>query len=318
MVRQVLTFARGFEGEKMMVQPEHLIDEMEKLATQSFPKNIELKTELPRGLNPILGDPTQIHQVLLNLCVNSRDAMPNGGIVRITAENIEIDKSYVSMNPEAKPGPHVLLKVIDNGSGMPPEVVERIFDPFFTTKEPGKGTGLGLSTLHAIVKGHGGFVQVHSEPGKGTDFQIYLPSVPMTAGEQIEDKQTVIPKGSGELVLVVDDEGLIREITRESLEEHGYRALIACDGTEALALFVEHKQDISVVIVDMMMPYMDGAATIRAMEKLCPSVKMVAVSGSVDKAKVAESASRRPIKFLPKPFTSEKLLTTLHSILHEN
>jgi CheY-like chemotaxis protein len=289
---------------------------MQTFAVQSFPKNVELRTQLPKDLWNIHGDPTQIHQVLLNLCVNARDAMPNGGIVTIAGENAILDRNYAAMNPEAKPGPYIVLKVKDTGTGIPPEVVDRIFEPFFTTKEVGKGTGIGLSTLHAIVKGHGGFVTVQTEVGKGTEFAVYLPAVEARTTEGANQAQETIPLGSGELVLVAEDEPVIREITKDSLERHGYRTVVANDGIEALAQYLQHKDEVKLVMLDMIMPYMDGPSTIRALEKMNPDVKVLAVSGSAEKIQAAEAASRKPIRFLPKPYTTDKLLRTLDEVLH--
>lgn len=317
LVKQVLTFARGFEGQRKLMAVSHIVKEMQTFAAQSFPKSIELRTNLAKELWSIHGDPTQVHQVLLNLCVNARDAMPNGGIVSVSAENITLDRNYAAMNPESKPGPYVVLKVKDTGTGIPADVLERIFEPFFTTKEVGKGTGIGLSTLHAIVKGHGGFVTVQTEVGKGTEFAAYLPaaeSAPVDAGEQ---QLIQIPDGMGELVLIAEDEPFIRDITKDSLEFHGYKTVIANDGIEALSLYLQHRENVRIVLLDMIMPYMDGPSTIRALEKINPDVKLIAVSGSTEKFKAAEAASRRPLRFLPKPYTTDKLLRTLNEVLHE-
>ena len=317
LVRQVLTFARGFEGVRTLMALSHLVNEMQTFALQSFPKSVELRTNMPKNLWTIRGDPTQIHQVLLNLCVNARDAMPNGGLVTISAENTMLDRNYAAMNPLAKPGPHVLLRVKDTGTGIPAEVVDRIFEPFFTTKEVGRGTGIGLSALHSIVKGHGGFVTVHTELGKGTEFDVYLPAVESTVVDAIEQEESVVREGSGQLVLVADDEPLIREITKDSLERHGYKTIMANDGIEALSLYLQHRDDVKLVVLDMIMPYMDGPSTIRALEKLNPQIKLIAVSGSMEKMKSAEAASGRPIRFLPKPYTTDKLLRTMDEALRE-
>ncbi len=317
LVKQVLTFARGFEGERTLMSLSHIVKEMQTFAMQSFPKTVELKTYLNKSLWNIHGDPTQVHQVLLNLCVNARDAMPNGGTVSISADNTTLDRNYAAMNPEAKPGPYVVLKVKDTGTGIPAEVLDRIFEPFFTTKEVGKGTGIGLSTLHAIVKGHSGFVTVQTEMGKGTEFSVYLPALESTSAEAAEQQEVAVPEGDGQLVLVAEDEPIIREITKDSLERHGYRTVVANDGIEALSLYLQHKEDIKLVVLDMIMPYMDGPSTIRALEKMDPNVKLIAVSGSTEKFKAAEAASRKPLRFLPKPYTTDKLLRTLDEVLHQ-
>ncbi len=317
LVKQVLTFARGFEGVRSLMALSHIIKEMQMFAMQSFPKNVELRVNVPKNLWSIQGDPTQLHQVLLNLCVNARDAMPNGGTITISAENTTLDRNYAAMNLEAKPGPYIILRVKDTGTGIPPAALDRIFEPFFTTKEVGKGTGIGLSTLHAIVKGHSGFVTVQTEMGKGTEFAVHLPAVESSAAENAEAQERKIPHGSGELVLIAEDEQMILDITKDSLERHGYRTVVASDGVEALSMFLQHRDDVKLVLLDMIMPYMDGPSAIRALEKLNPDVKFVAVSGSSEKFKAAEAASRKPMRFLPKPYTTDKLLLTLNEVLHE-
>jgi CheY-like chemotaxis protein len=264
----------------------------------------------------VLADPTQVDQVLMNLMVNARDAMPGGGKLTIKAANITIDENYARMNLEAKPGRFVVITIADNGVGIPPHIINKIFEPFFTTKELSKGTGLGLSTALGIVKGHGGFINVYSEPGRGTQFKIYLPAAEtpfMTPPESFGS----LPLGDGELILVVDDEIAIREITKGTLEAHGYRAITAADGTEAIALYAQHKDDIRLVLTDLMMPFMDGPVTIRALHKLNPHVKIIASSGLAENVKMAEfNGGVRA--FLPKPYTAEKLLTTLKELLNED
>jgi CheY-like chemotaxis protein len=200
--------------------------------------------------------------------------------------------------------------------GIPPAVINRIFEPFFTTKEHGKGTGLGLSTAMGIVKGHAGFINVYSELDKGTQFKIYLPAVDTPFSTGNADSFGAMSYGDGELILVVDDEIAIREITKGTLEAYGYRALTASDGTEAVAIYAQHKDDIKIVLTDVMMPYMDGPLTIRALKKLNPQVKIIASSGLPENMKLGEvNGSVR--RFLPKPYTAEKLLTTLREVLSE-
>ncbi len=318
MVKQVLTFARGVEGERIILQPAHLLKEMAKIAEQSFPKSVDLVVSYRPGLFTVTGDATQLHQVLMNLCVNARDAMPHGGTIKLTAENLELDRNYAAMNPEARPGPYVLLRVQDSGSGMPPEVLEKIFEPFFTTKEVGKGTGLGLSTVMAIVRSHNGFIRVESEPGKGTEFKIYIPANVNDPGAGRPADTHEMVGGNGELVLVVDDERVIREITRASLEDHGYKVVDAEDGTGALVQYASHAGEIQVVILDMIMPYLDGPATIRALLKMDPDVRIIGVSGLSESVTAAEKVARKPIPFLPKPYTTEQLLETIDQVLHHH
>jgi PAS domain S-box-containing protein len=317
MVKQVLSFARGIEGERVVLQPKHLIKEIIKILRETLPKSIEISFSMQDDLWPIAGDATQLHQVLMNLCVNARDAMPHGGKLVVRSENLHLDENYARMHLEAKPGRFVAIAVSDTGSGIAPEIINKIFDPFFTTKEPGKGTGLGLSTVLGIVKGHGGFVNVYSEVGKGTQFKIHLPAIESKARQQTELAQLDIPVGHGEWILVVDDEAAIREITKGTLESFGYYALTASDGTEAVAQFAQHRDKIRVVLTDMMMPYMDGPATIRALQKIAPGVRIIATSGLAANGKVAQAASAGVTKFLSKPYTADKLLKAIAEIINQ-
>jgi len=315
MVRQVLSFARGVEGERVAVQPKHLIKEIIKILRETLPKSIEINFNVPNDLWIISADATQMHQVLMNLCVNARDAMPEGGSISIKAENVFVDENYARMHIEAKPGRFVLITVSDTGPGMPPEVQSRIFEPFFTTKEMTKGTGLGLSTALTIVKSHGGFINVYSEQHKGSQFTIYLPALDMPGSVEPAALQTDLPLGHGELILVVDDEESIREITRGTLETFGYTVLTASDGTEALALYADKKNEIAVVLTDMVMPFMDGPATIRALQRMNPNVRIIAASGLGAGQRAGEGALEGVSVFLPKPYTAEKLLKTLAQVL---
>jgi len=317
MANQVLAFARGVEGERVMLEPRHLIKEIEKIARETFPRSIEIQTKIARGVGTVFGNATQLHQVLLNLCLNARDAMPNGGMLKIIAENVTLDENYARMYPEAKPGSFVLITVSDTGTGIPPEFISRVFEPFFTTKKRGEGTGLGLSTVAGIVKSHNGFVNVYSEVGKGSKFRVYIPAM-LTAEQHLEEAKLELPTGSGELILMIDDEAAIREVTKSTLEAHGYNVLTAADGTEALILYAKQGDKIEVVLTDMMMPYMDGAATIRALEKMNPRVKIIASSGITANGHAAEITGSRKRAFISKPYTAEKLLRTLHDVLKRN
>jgi two-component system, cell cycle sensor histidine kinase and response regulator CckA len=318
LVSQVLSFARGVEGERISIQLKHLIKDLVKVLNNTLPKSINVKFKIDPDLWIISADPTQIHQVLMNLCINARDAMPLGGTLEITAENIELDESYAQMQSGAHVGRYVLLNVRDTGTGMPPEISSRIFDPFFTTKEIGKGTGLGLATALSIVQSHEGFINVYSEVAKGTKFSVYLPASESASAAAEKAPSLPYPKGNGELVLVVDDEENIRQITRGTLEKFGYRVLTADDGTEALGIYAENKDDISLVLTDMAMPHMDGLATIRVLKKLNPNLKIIAASGLSSTEQLSEVASLGVNTFLTKPFTAEKLLTTISEILKRN
>jgi PAS domain S-box-containing protein len=316
LIKQVLSFARGVEGERMTLQVGHLIAEIQKIAKETFPKSIEIYTDIPMmELWPVSGDATQVHQVLMNLCVNARDAMPDGGILSISAENLLIDENYARMNIDAKIGPYIVITIADTGIGIPPERLERIFEPFFTTKELGKGTGLGLSTVLAIIKSHGGFINVSSEVGRGTQFKVYFPATNTTTTKAENKERYELPRGDGEWILVVDDEPAIREVTKTSLEAYNYRVLTANDGIEAIALYAQHRAEISVVLIDMMMPTMDGPTTIRALQKMNPQVKVVAVSGLVSSHKLPAIAGSVVKRFLSKPYTAEDLLKSIHELL---
>lgn len=313
LIRQVLTFARGVEGERVNVQLRHLIKDLINVLGETLPKTIAVKYDIEPELNLVSCDPTQIHQVLMNLAVNARDAMISGGSLTIKARNTLIDENYARMNIEAKPGNYVLLTVEDTGEGMPKDVQNRIWDPFYTTKEVGKGTGLGLSTALSIVKSHDGFINVYSEPNKGTKFSIYLPASE-TSVEKAENTQSLLyTKGSGEIILVVDDEANIRQITTATLEKYGYKTLTAADGTEAIAVYTQNEK-IDIVITDMSMPYMDGAATIRALRKINPKLKIISASGLTNLQKTG-GKNLNTNAFLLKPFTAEKLLTTIAEVL---
>ena len=312
MVRQVLSFARGVEGRRMEVQVKHIVRDIEKIANDTFLKHIRIRTILPHGLWTVLGDPTQLHQVLLNLCVNARDAMPTGGKLTVSAGNTTLDAHYAGMNPEAKAGPYVLIQVEDSGTGIPPAVIEKIFDPFFTTKEVGKGTGLGLSTTLAIVRSHGGFIRVESEQGKGTAFKVYLPAQTEGAAETAAKIAAELPRGNGELILVVDDEASVRHITRQTLETFGYRVLLASEGSEGVAIYAARQAEIAAVLTDMTMPVMDGLTSIQMLRKLNPDVLIIAASGLPPSSQVASLGVKH---FLPKPYTAETLLRVLKETL---
>ncbi len=314
-VKQVLTFARGIEGEHSLLQPKHVIREIESIIRETFPKSIELRMEVAPDLRPLYGNATQLHQVLLNLVVNARDAMASGGRLAIIANNVDIDEQYSRMRVDVRPGSYVRITVKDSGHGIPRDVIDKIFDPFFTTKDVGKGTGLGLSTVMGIVKGHQGFVDVSSEIGIGANFAVYFPAAQMTEGEGADSALPSLPQGHGEVVLVVDDESSICEITKATLEANGYGVLIANEGTEAVAQFVQHKDGIDLVLIDMMMPYMDGPSTIRALKTLDPWIRVVAMSGMTENEELLRSSSLGVRGFLAKPYTAQKLLKTIFDAL---
>lgn len=314
MANQVLTFARGAEGGRTSLDPRRLIKEVEQIARSTFPPSIQLQTRIARGLWLVLGNSTQLHQVFLNLCLNARDAMPNGGILKMSAENTVLDENYARMRPDVNPGQYTVITVSDTGIGIPHDVLGRVFEPFFTTKPVGKGSGLGLASASGIVKGHGGFMEVASEVGKGTVFRVFLPAAERDDGHAGEERP-VLPRGNGELVLVVDDEASIRTMTKSILEANGYQVLTANDGTEALSLYAMHREDVKLVVTDMMMPYMDGPATIRALEKMNSDIRIIATSGIMSAR--ADGVSSRVKAFVAKPYTAEKLLKAISEVLQK-
>ena len=315
LVKQILAFARGSQGQRQIMELISLVRELAKLLQQTLPKNIHIHAHAASNLWPIVAESTQIHQVLMNLCVNARDAMPSGGKLTLAAENMRVDEKSASLHPNAKAGRYVVLTVEDSGSGMPPDIMDKIFDPFFTTKEIGKGTGLGLSTSLGIVQAHGGFIHVYSEVGKGTRFKVFLPALESTTIRKSPGSPSVeLPQGHGELVLVVDDEVSIRQICKAILENNGYKVLLAADGLEALGEFKKQGDRVKAVITDMAMPTMDGPTTIRNLHEIDPKVPILAASGFLAGADTATN-SERPFYFLPKPYTAESLLKALQSIL---
>lgn len=311
MIKQVLSFARGVQSDRLALQAKYLIYEIAKILKETFPRNIEIHTLVKEDPWLVAGDITQLHQVLMNLCINARDAMPNGGALRFEIQNIRIDETYAHMNADATTGPHIQITVSDTGHGIAPEAMKRIFEPFYTTKEHSKGTGLGLSTALGIVRSHGGFINVDSEPGKGTQFKIYLPAIECDETASSEEANTGFLRGNGELILVVDDEASIREISRRVLEAFGYNVVVANDGTEALAMYAKHGAEIAVVVTDMMMPFLDGLSTIRALQRLNPDVRVIASSGLSENRNDAELASLGVKTFLAKPYTAGALLQAL-------
>jgi PAS domain S-box-containing protein len=314
-VKQLLTFSRGSGGERVPLHVKHLVREMRGITAETFPRNITVRSTVAPGLQPVLGDATQLHQVLLNLCVNARDAMPEGGTLTLCCENTLVNEELARVNPPAKAGRYIMIRVSDTGHGMAPELVERIFDPFFTTKEIGKGTGLGLSTVLGIVRSHGGFLTVESEPGQGSTFRVYLPAAP---DEQPVPSPVIAarsPRGQNELILIVDDEPSISESTRVVLERSGYRAIATTSGNQALELFRQDPGRISLVITDVMMPVMDGIAMLRKMRDIRPDIRAVVTTGMASESKQTELAELGITEALLKPCDRSELLEAVHSAL---
>jgi PAS domain S-box-containing protein len=313
LVRQILGFAQGISGVPQIVQVKHIVRDLSSVIRETFPKAIRFEEQMGADLWTIRANPTHIHQILLNLCVNARDAMPRGGTLRLRVENCTLDELGALALEGARPGAWLVLHVEDTGTGIPPEVLARIWEPFFTTKEAGKGTGLGLPTVRGIVESHDGFISLRTESGRGTTFRIYLPAAEGRA-DGPDSTHPFTSRGNGELILV-DDEPNVRDITAAILSRHGYRVLVAGDGTEAVALFAPRSNEIRLVITDVNMPHLDGAAVANVVRRINPEVQILAISGM-------DSGSGSPAKsrdfagaFLLKPFKVEVLLATVGKLL---
>ncbi|ACB76837.1 PAS domain-containing hybrid sensor histidine kinase/response regulator [Opitutus terrae] len=317
-IRQLLTFSRGVEGSRLALQIRHLVREMMGIMRETFPREITLIDQTKGELWPVVADATQLHQVLVNLCVNARDAMPHGGTLAISAVNVEFVAGDAQLPHDAPPGSYVMLSVKDTGVGMTPEIMERIFDPFFTTKDLGRGTGLGLSTVLGIVRSHGGFVNVSSEAGKGSDFRVYLPASRAEVAEPAAEPAEPLPLGHGELILVVDDEEPIRDATRHVLVKQNYRVVTATDGKEAVTAFLDQRDNVQLLLTDMMMPQMGGAALIRALRLLNPQLKVIATSGLDSHAGDGELAELGLSDILPKPCGPKALIESIQRALMRN
>jgi PAS domain S-box-containing protein len=319
LVRQILLFARGMEGRRVAVEPGALFADVEKFLESTLPKSIRVAFEIAAGVPAISGDPTQLRQVMINLSVNARDAMPSGGRLSITASNAIVSPSAPRPHPDAVPGDFVRIDVADTGTGIPSILKGRIFDPFFTTKGVGRGSGLGLSTAHSIVKAHSGFITFVSVEGTGTTFSVFLPTADGGLSQAALDGGSradlgPLPRGSGEHVLVVDDEESVRLIMRSTLEGFGYRVTTAADGSEAIAL-VRTATTFDLALVDMQMPGLDGAQTIVALRHMRPGLAIVVASGLATSQNRELSSANGVRHFLDKPFSVEPLIRTVHAAI---
>ncbi|NTW48979.1 MAG: PAS domain S-box protein [Chlorobiales bacterium] len=317
LIRQILAFGRGAEGEKSAFNVRPLLEDIHKLMDQTFPKNIDLKLSISREVWTGYGNAAHLHHVLMNLCLNARDAMPSGGTLSITAENFWVDQSYARMNVDAKVGRHLRIIVSDTGVGIEPENLDKIFEPFFTTKKGGSGTGLGLSQVFSIIRSNNGFIEVKSKIGEGSVFKLYIPAAVTETSQEEEDRAAPEVVGSGELILVVDDEASIREVTSELLQMAGYKVIEASNGAEAVALYSKHGHEIKLVILDMMMPVMDGVACAHALRTLTPSVKLIAMSGVMDTRESKKLHEAGVQASVPKPFTAENMLAVVNRLISQ-
>lgn len=316
LVRQILSFAHGVSGDKVLIQAKHLLRDVSSLIEQTFPKNIRLEEHIPNDLWTVQGNPTQLHQVVLNLCVNARDAMPRGGTLRLAAHNQVLDAAAVQAAGYGAPGPYLVLEVGDTGTGIPPDILERIWNPFFTTKGEGKGTGLGLSTVRGIAASHGGFARVDTAVAQGTTFRVFLPAVEQgAAGRALPTSRHPFEvRGAGELILVVDDESSVRELITAVLSRCGYRVLVAAHGIEAMALYTPRATEIALVITDLSMPEMGGGDLATALSRLNPGVRVLFISGAGGAPGVQDNVPPGS-RILTKPFAVEKLAAAVGEAL---
>jgi two-component system, cell cycle sensor histidine kinase and response regulator CckA len=314
LVKQIVSFARGSGGHSGPVSLSHLIREMGKMIQDTFPKSISFSFgNAATELWIVQGDATEFHQVLLNLCVNARDAMPKGGQLTLSAQNVTLVEPTHAGN--GSPGRYVLISVGDTGTGIPPDVIPRIFEPFFTTKAGDTGTGLGLSTVAGIVKHHGGFVEVATALGKGTEFKVYLPAMAFMETSETESDEPVLPMGHRELILVIDDEEAVRELTKTMLETYGYRVITAQDGVQGIDRFTEFQNEIRLVVTDTDMPYLDGMGTIHAIRELKPDMPIIVASGSKSDTEQVRRTDLKRLKNLGKPYRLEQLLLAVDTAL---
>jgi nitrogen-specific signal transduction histidine kinase/ActR/RegA family two-component response regulator len=301
LVKQVLSFARGQAGHRVPVQPAELVREIERMMRETFPRNITIAVHVAGTLPHVMGDATQLHQVLLNLCLNARDAMPGGGTLEIRAGVATLAQPMRSVSGDVPAGRYVRFDVTDDGAGMDDAVVERLFEPFFTTKPVGAGTGLGLPTALSIVRKHGGGMQVQSEPRQGSRFTVWLPASDRIAATVADEPDRRPARGRGQTVLVVDDEEAVRDMACRALSAAGYVVDIAADGAQALEVL--RSRDCDVLFTDLMMPVMDGASLVRQALSIAPSLRVVCASGvNADDATLPAGAV-----FLPKPYSADAL-----------
>ncbi len=310
---QLLAFARGGKYEPNPVDMNDIVDETLKIIDRTFDKSIEIEARQNSSSPAVEADAGQIQQVLMNLCVNARDAMPAGGKLILETDVANLTEEYVKTHAGANMGTHVVLSVTDTGIGMDRDTMQRIFEPFFTTKGKGEGTGLGLSMVYGVVKNHGGHVRVYSEPGEGTTFKVYLPVSDKTEVKGLSDIET--PSTGNELILVVDDEESIRDVAKDILETYGYRVVLAQNGVEALEVYKERQDEIGLVILDMVMPKMGGRETFQELKKLNPEVRTVLSTGYSQNAKAKEILDNGAMGFVQKPYLVNALLSKVRSAL---
>ncbi|NEQ52275.1 MAG: response regulator, partial [Leptolyngbya sp. SIO3F4] len=315
LIQQILSFAQNGSNISSPISIGELLTETHQIVKQTLPQSIVLSLDISNDLWSVMGNETQLHQVFMNLCVNARDAMTTGGTLQISAKNLLIDEPYLQMHDDAVLGPHVQVTVTDSGTGILPEIQTQIFEPFFTTKPKNEGTGLGLAAVLNIVKSHGGFIDLKTAVGQGSQFHIYLPATPDSLC--VATPSLELLRGHGEVILVVDDDPAICKVMQLALEAYGYEALVAHDGLGAIAMLAEHRASICCILIDLMMPDMDGKTAIPLLQRLHPQVNIVAMTAEA-MTTMPPNTTAIELKLngtLNKPFTTSDLLTMLHKVL---
>jgi|GEM_PF-339981 len=314
LVRGLLTFSRKTEFNPRPINLNRRIEQLQKMLSRTIPKMIRIELILASDLANVNADSIQMEQILMNLSINARDAMPEGGRLIIETENVTLDEYYCRTHFETKPGPYVLLTVSDTGRGMDKETLLHIFEPFFTTKGPAEGTGLGLAMVYGIVKQHGGHVMCYSEESKGTTFRVYFPAL-VSGPEAPTTTDGAIMRGGSETILLVDDEDLIRELGRRIMEKAGYRVITAANGKEALEVYQTHRDEIALVILDLIMPQMGGAQCLRELLRINPRVKVAISSGFAADAQAKAGLESGAGGFVKKPFNMQEILGNVRKLL---
>ena len=291
-----------------------IIEGIEPLIRRIIPEDIDLQIKMTGNILPIRADKTQIEQILFNLVANSRDAMPSGGLVSISTECTELSDDSIHLPADVKPGEYALLTISDSGTGMDEKTRERVFDPFFTTKEVGKGTGLGLSSTYGTIKQHNGYIDLLSTPGIGTTVKIFLPLIPAYA-ERTEAEEPALPKGGHETILFAEDESSVRVTTKELLEEFGYTVIAAVDGEDAVSLFRENKDAVRLLLLDVIMPKMNGKEAYEKIKSMCPDIKTIFMSGYSADILQSRFLFEDGLHYIAKPVSPVELLNTIRKVL---
>jgi len=314
-IKQLLTFSRGADTPRTPVKLCTMARDMIKLMDETFPKNITIPRINADSPHLVLGNSTQIHQVIMNLCMNARDAMPNGGELALSLSTEDVDDTKAKLNNGARTGRHVVLTVKDTGAGIEPELMDKVFDPFFTTKNVGEGTGLGLYNVLGIVRSHNGFIQVDSQPGEGTEFRVYFPTCEKAEPDVNDSESDLLSKGGGESILIVDDEENLRRMFRRILELNGYKVLEAHHGAAALTVLEGNEHPVKLVLTDLVMPVMDGHTLIKTIHQNHPDVKIISMSGNITQPEMSHILEADTHAFLTKPFSATTLMNTLQQVL---